>query len=133
MLLNKRNVRNQLLSELQSAIEHQTHGRLSRLSLDVIDEAPIIEAHSETYYTVQLALAAINTFMDEHPMLPPAMMVFCVNGHPLVSSNPHIKDTNAQLTSNGSFDDDDSFVVSHHNGNSLSSRVSPAVDTATAS
>ena len=54
--------RNELLNEFHAAIHQRTHGRLSDFSLDIIDGALVLEAHTETYYAVQLALSAIQAF-----------------------------------------------------------------------
>jgi hypothetical protein len=79
--------RNELLNKFHAAIEKQTHGRLSHLSLDVIEGALVVDARSATYYAVQLALAAVQAFAAEFPKLAPAKMSFRVNGHSLVLSN----------------------------------------------
>jgi len=81
--------RNESLNKLQSAIENRTHGRLSHLSIDAVNDAFIIKAHATTYHVVQLALAAIKAFVDEHPQLIPTTLSFSVNGHALVIRNPY--------------------------------------------
>ena len=105
----------ELLSEFYSAIERRTHGRLSHLSLDVIDGAFVVEARSATYYAVQLALAAIEELTAESPKLAPAKISFLVNGHPLVLCDCPIPDVNEDLSANDeSFDDVDTFDHSRH-------------------
>lgn len=55
---------NEILEACQLAIEERTNGRLSNLSVELVDEAIVVEARSETYHAVQLAPAAIHMFFD---------------------------------------------------------------------
>lgn len=123
--------RDELLNEFHSAIQRCTHGRLSHLSLDVVDGALVVEAHSATYYAVQLALAGIQAFTADFPNLTPAKMSFRVNGHSLVLGNPN-EGGNGQAAGNDDvFISSDSFLSDrHHDEQSPSSWVSLAVATA---
>lgn len=88
MPLDAWSARNELLNEFLSVLNYRTHGRLSHLSLDVVDGALFIEAISTSYYNVQLALAAIQAFWADIPTPSPAKMSFVVDGHPLVLLYP---------------------------------------------
>lgn len=88
MPLDKGSSRNEILNECQSVIEHRTHGGLSHLSLDVVDGTLICEATSANYYTVQLALAAIQALWPDLRTLSPAKLSFVIDGHPLALSYP---------------------------------------------
>lgn len=85
------NVRNERLNSLQDAIERGTYGRLSNLSIDVIDGVIVVEACSTTYYAVQLALASVHAVTAGSPWMTPAKLTFHVNGHELVLRNPDAK------------------------------------------
>jgi hypothetical protein len=123
--------RNELLNEFHSVIECRTHGRLSELSLDVIDGAIVVEAHTHTYYAVQLALAAIQAFTADFPKLTPAKMAFRVNGHPLVLGNPNGGGIGQPADNDDPFENSDSMLPDRHaDEQSPSSLMSSAVATA---
>ena len=82
------NARSELLNSFQFAIEERTRGRLSDLSVELVDEGVVIEARSETYHAVQLALAAIKMITAELPDNTPTTLVVEVNGHTLVLRTP---------------------------------------------
>lgn len=91
MFFNEWSNRNQMLNSLQDAIEQGTHGRLSNLTIAVIDGAIVLEARSATYYVVQLALATVHAVTADSPWMTPAKLTFHVDGHELVLRNPNAK------------------------------------------
>lgn len=123
--------RNELLNEFHSAIQRRTNGRLSDLSLSVVDGSLVVEANATTYYAVQLALAAIHAFTGDFPRLTPAKMSFHVNGHSLVLGNSNT-DGNGQAVGNEDlFNSNDPMSPDRHDDEqSPSSLVSLAVATA---
>lgn len=82
------NARNEMLNALESAIVRDTRGRLSKLSVEVVDEAVVVEASAPTYYAIQLTLAAIHRCASECPRAGPLRLAFCVGGHSFVVSDP---------------------------------------------
>lgn len=110
-------VRNRLLSDFQAAIEQRAQGRLSKLSLDIVEGAPVIEANAATYHAVQLVLAAVQAFTTASPKMTPAKLSFRVNGHPFVLLNPGVDDTTRQAiadhdsANHESFDSPVSFLA----------------------
>lgn len=131
MSLDTWNGRNELLNEFHSTIQRRTHGRLSHLSLDVIDGALVVEAHSATYYAVQLAVATIQAFTADFPKLMPAKMSFRVDGHLLVLRNANAYG-NGNVVGNGNrYDRRDSMSPDRHDERSPSSLVSLALATST--
>jgi hypothetical protein len=123
--------RNELLNEFHAAIHRRTHGRLSAFALDVIDGVLVLEARTETYYAVQLALSEIQAFTAEFPKLTPAKMSFRVNGHPLVLANPHAGGNGQAADNDDPFENSDSMLpVRHADEQSPSSLMSSAVATA---
>ena len=123
--------RNELLNEFHSAIQRRTHGRLSDLSLSVVDGALVVEAHATTYYAVQLALAAIHAFTGDFPRITPAKMSFHVNGHSLVLGNFNADGNGPAGDNDDPFESIDSMSPHRHDDEqSPSSLVSLAVATA---
>ena len=84
MTSEKWSASNEILEACQLAIEERTNGRLSNLSVELVDETIVVEARSETYHAVQLALAAIHVFAAQYPEVTPATLVASINGKPLV-------------------------------------------------
>lgn len=92
------NVRNELLNALESAIEQKTCGRLSSLSMEVVDGQLVVEACSRTYYAIQLTLAAIRRFAIEFPHMRPSRLNVCVDGHSFVLRDPYGTPSKGQPT-----------------------------------
>ena len=87
------NTRNELLNSFQCAIEKRTGGRLTDLSVEIVEEGIVIEGRSSTYHAVQLALAAIHLLTAEFPGITSTTLVARVNGHSLVLRIPRASPT----------------------------------------
>ena len=109
-----------MLNDIHSTIERRTHGRLTHLSLDIVDGAFVIEAVAGTYHAVQLALAAVHAFTAESPHMAPARMSFRVNGHSLELRNGDANEAKERATDRDGSND---------NGLSSSSSLVPNVVT----
>lgn len=80
-----------MTTRLRFAIHRRTHGRLSRLAVNIVDRGVIVKACSATYYGVQLTLAAIKKFVVDFPEMAPARVEVQVGDRELILHHPFAK------------------------------------------
>ncbi|HRA90266.1 MAG TPA: hypothetical protein PK992_19410 [Planctomycetaceae bacterium] len=102
--------RNEWLNALYTAILQRTHGLISDLSLDLIDDgSAVVRGMSPSYYGVQLVLHTTKMFAEKHRVFAKTRLLLTVGGSTLelIVTRPDDDD----------HDDDDDDSVSTHDDN----------------
>jgi len=102
--------RNESLNALYVAILQRTHGLISDLSLDLIEDgSAVVRGVSPSYYGVQLVLHATKLFAEKYRVFVKTQLLLTVGGSTLelIVARPNDDDDNDD-------DDDDDLVLTHN-------------------
>jgi len=108
--------RNESLNALYVAILQRTHGLISDLSLDLIEDgSAVVRGVSPSYYGVQLVLHATKLFAEKHRVFAKTQLLLTVG-----------RSTLELIVARPGDDDDDDDLVSTHNDSRRPQLMFPA-------